>query len=79
MVRSFCGISDVGNTSDTSDTSYTSYTVKSHDASKTSASVTRLSSYFLWRRRKRRKIFGEGKGKIYMEQKSINFAEEKKN
>ena len=57
-----------------------SYTVQSHDASKTSASVTRLSSYFLWRRRKRSRIlFGEGKGKIYMEQKSINFAEEKKN
>ena len=44
LVGYFSGTSD---TSDTSDTSGTSTTAKSSDASKTSASVTRLSSYFI--------------------------------
>ena len=40
LVRYFCGASD------TSGTSGTNYTANSSDASKTSAPVTRLSSYF---------------------------------
>ena len=62
-MRSFCGISDAGDTSDTSDKSYTSYTVKSHDASKTSASVTRLSSYFFVEEKKKEEDIWRGKRK----------------
>ena len=40
FVRYFCGISDTSDTSDTINTAVSS------DASKTSASVARLSSYF---------------------------------
>ena len=43
----FCGTSDTNDASDTSNTSDTSDTDHSSDARMTSASVTRLSSYFL--------------------------------
>ena len=49
-MRYFCGTSDTSDKSDrsdTSDTSDTNNTANSSDVSKTSASVTRLSSYFI--------------------------------